>query len=73
MAEYKDPPKIYNFYLILTKRVLQARIKEHRTFSKAKKTYYHIHRCPVYVKKLLKFEKKYFTPKSTHHLQEKDA
>ena len=36
-------------------------------------TYHHIYRCPVYVKKLLEFEKIHFTPKSTHHLQEKDA
>ena len=34
-------------YVGRTKRVIRIRGEEHRTFSRAKKTYYHMHRCPV--------------------------
>ena len=40
-------------YVGRTKRVLRIRAEEHRTFSRAKKTYYHPHRCHIYIKKLL--------------------
>ena len=33
-------------YVGRTKRVLQIRAQEHRTFSRAKKTYNHLQRCP---------------------------
>ena len=54
-----------------TKRVLRIRAEEHRTFSRAKKTYYYIHRCPVYVKKLLEHEKIHRPPKSSAHFKTK--
>ena len=40
-------------------------MEQHRTFSYAEKTYYHINQCPVYVKKLREFEEIHFTAKST--------
>jgi hypothetical protein len=40
-------------------------MEQHRTFSYAKKRYNPINRCPVYVKKLRKFEEIHFTAKST--------
>ena len=58
-------------YVGRTKRVLRIRAEEHRTFSRAKKTYYHIHRCPVYVKKLLEYEKIHIPPKSGAHFKTK--
>ena len=44
-------------YVGRTIRVLRIRAAEHRTFSRDKNTNYHIHRCPVYIKKLLEYEK----------------
>ena len=40
-------------------------MEQHRTFSYAEKTYYHINQCPVYVKKLREFEEIHFTAKAT--------
>ena len=48
---YKFKCTCNSCYVGRTKRVLRARAENHRTFSYAKKTYYHINRCPVYVKK----------------------
>jgi hypothetical protein len=45
--------------------LFKKRANEHKQFSRAKKLYYHIHRCPVYVKKLLEYEKLHIPPKST--------
>ena len=52
-------------YVGRTKCTLKIRANQHKQFSRAKKTYYHIHRCPVYVKKLLAYEKEHIPPKST--------
>jgi hypothetical protein len=46
-------------YVGRTKRVIRIRGEEHRTFSRAKKTNYHMHRCPIYVKKLREYMKKF--------------
>ena len=48
-----------------TKCTLRKRANEHKQFSRAKKIYYHIHRCPVFVKKLLEYKKIHIPPKST--------
>ena len=44
---------------------LKTRANQHKQFSRAKKLYYHIHRCPVYVKKLREYERIHIPPKST--------
>ena len=58
-------------YVGRTKRVLRIRAEEHRTFSRAKKTYYHIHKCPIYVKKLIEYEKVHLPPRSGSHFRTK--
>ena len=62
---YKFTCTCSSSYVGRTKKQLQVRAEQHRTFSYAKKTYYHINRCPVYVKKLREFEDLHCTPKST--------
>ena len=62
---YKFKCTCNSCYVGRTKKVLRVRAEQHRTFSYAKKTYYHINRCPVYVKKLREFEEIHFTKKST--------
>ena len=54
-----------------TKRVLRIRAQEHLTFSRAKKTYYYLHRCPTYVWKLLEYEENHLTSKSGAAFQTK--
>jgi hypothetical protein len=48
-----------------TKGTLKIRADQHKQFSRAMKIYYHMHRCPVYVKKLLAYEKVHIPSKST--------
>ena len=62
---YKFKCTCNSSYVGKTKKRLHVRMEQHRTFSYAKKTYYHINRCPVYVKKLREFEDFHCTPKST--------
>jgi hypothetical protein len=57
-------------YIGRTKRVLRIRAQEN-TFSRAKKTYYHLHRCPIYIKKLQEYEKINLPPKAGAHLTTK--
>ena len=56
-------------YVRRTKRVLRIWAEEHRTFSRSKNNYYHIHRCPVYLKKLLAYEKTHIPPKSGYNFK----
>jgi hypothetical protein len=47
---YKFKCTCTSSYVGRTKKRLHVRMGQHRTFSYAKKTYYHLNRCPVYVK-----------------------